>query len=299
MYNFVFFFYLVIFFIFVRWDILNSVHTFNLVSVFENYINYICILGLTFLTIYLLFLIFIYKQLKIKYNYLKKINKLAYINFGLNFIINLILAFFFFNVWITLTRQSEQNESVFFLRFFLIFIIFLVNINLNKKNLYYIYLILFFLKNFINIVFFLGINTFIVKKLNWRIKLIHIGVLISILVYNYCNDFQFFNPLDDNNYLINISYILKNNLLIIIKSFYEEINISNNISNFNENLLTTIGFFNIKSEIYSFSAKTQLEHFHLKTYNYFLFSFWVCIFILFLNIVFLFYFNKKHLNSIY
>ena len=114
MYNFVFFFYLVIFFIFVRWDILNSVHTFNLVSVFENYINYICILGLTFLTIYLLFLIFIYKQLKIKYNYLKKINKLAYINFGLNFIINLILAFFFLTYELLLHDKVSKMKVFFF-----------------------------------------------------------------------------------------------------------------------------------------------------------------------------------------
>jgi cytochrome c biogenesis factor len=298
-YNFVFFFYLIIFFIFVRWDILNSVHSFNLVSVFENYASYISGVSLIFLTIYLLFLSSVYIELKIKYRYLKKTNKLGYINFGLNFIIIAILIFFFFNVWESLEKQTDQNENVFFLRLILILIIFWVNINLNKKNLYPIYLGVIFLKNFINIIFFLSINMFLLKKTNWLIKSLHITGLIVLLIYTYCNDFQFFLSQKDDNYLINNVCNVKNNLLIIRTPIYESINISGNKSTFNTDLLTSIDFFKITSELLSFFTITKLEFFYLKTYNYFLLIFWFFIFFWFLNIICIYYIEKKNINYIY
>lgn len=299
MYNFVFFFYLIIFFVFVRWDILNSVHSFNLISVFENYVNYIVVISLIFLSIYLLFLGIMYRQLKINYTYLINNGKLDYINFNLNFIIFSILIFFFFSVWVTLQNQTEQNENVFFLKLILILVFFWTNIHLNKKNFYYNYLLIIFLKNFISLSFFLGINTFIFKKLNWVIKSIHILGFIIILNYIYCIDFQFFLKEDNNPLLLNNIYNLKNNLILIITPFNQVINIINNESTFNTNLLNPIDFFNINSEILSFFTKTRLEFFYLKTYNYFLFVLWIFVFILFLNIWFFSLTRKNIKNYIY
>lgn len=299
LYNFVFFFYLIIFFVFVRWDILNSIHSFNLVSVFENYINYIGFLVLIFLIAYVIHLNWVYIKIKKNNCYIKTIYKLTYTNISLNFFIIIIILFFFFSVWLTISYQTEQNETVFFLKFFLILIVFLASLNFNQKNFYYIYSLTFTLKNFINVIFFLNLTHFIFKKITWNIKKLHILILISFLVYLYLYDFQFFNKIYTNYLLSNLIFSIKNNLVFNLSDFFVNINISNNFSSFNSNLLNNISFFNVYSDLLSFSAITQFDYFYLKTYNYLLIVFWFFIFFFFIYILLLFNSIKKHLNNIY
>ena len=89
----------------------------------------------------------------------------------------------------------------------------------------------------------------------------------------YLYDFQFFNKIYTNYLLSNLIFSIKNNLVFNLSDFFFNINIGNNFSSFNSNLLNNISFFNVYSDLLSFSAITQFDYFYLKTYNYLLIVF--------------------------
>ena len=281
-FNVSYFFYLILFFVFVRWDILNSVHSFNLLSSFENYINYIFFIFLLFLIYYLLVLTTTYKKLNSKYIFNKNIFILTNVNLFLNLFIYITIIFFIYNVIITLNNQTEQSETVNFLKLFLVLFFCLSFLFFQKKISIWSFLICIVIKSLINVLFFLSSIFLFFRKKYFYSTLLHVILLFSFLIFFYSDDFELLFWEKKTNSTLNKLVILKNNLLLSYNSLFLYVNLINDKGDFLNTLLESISFFKIKSSFLSFSLCTEVDSFIVYNYSHFLLILWVSIFLCFL-----------------
>jgi len=281
-FNFSYFFYLILFFVFVRWDILNSVHSFNLLSSFENYINYIFFIFLSFLAYYLFFLKITYKKVKLNYFFTTKVYTLSNTNFFLNLFIYITVVFFIYSVVITLNGQTDQNETVNFLRLFLILFSFLSFLFFQKKVSIWVFLVCIIIKSLINLVFFLNsIFLFFIQRQRYS-TVLHIILIFSFLVFFYSDDFELLFLDKKSTLFTNKLITIKNNLLLNYDSLFLYVNLINDKGDFLNTVLEHITFFKIKSNFLSLSLCTEVDSFIIYNYSHFLLILWVSVFLCFL-----------------
>lgn len=264
--RYVFFFYLIIFFLFVRWDILNSVHSFNVLNFFEKYIIYISIFLLLFILLYTYYLI---KQFFLFDNYFyftKKNKKITYVNLFLNIFIYIILIFFFYNVKLTIFKETQYLENVFFLKFLLIFFttlsfLFLRTLNINLLIIVVLPIISFFQ----SLNFWLFLNFFF-KNYSFKVKYIHLCILLFLVFFTLVDilDFYFYTKV---LYLNLNSIITINNIKTIEDVFYNNITaFINNTVTLNTDLIIPVAFFNIRTNGFSFFLSTNFNQLSIYTY---------------------------------
>lgn len=230
-------YYLICFFLFVRIDILNSIHSFNSINISNNYKNLII----------LFLLIFGYKIYHNFLNFYLKFYKNAKINFILFFfkIVNILFIFYFFiNVLAIFYFNFQFIDLTKFIKLILILIfnIFILNVIYNNT------IIVVF-----NLLIFTGFYTL---NLNWYITTI---IIILFVKHN-----KYKNTII--NYIFYVSHYIFICFLLLIRYDY---------SSQYENFFFTFDFFNLLiNNDYIFSLNTLKSIFNANSHtNLFLFNF--------------------------
>lgn len=224
--------YLVIFFIFVRWDILNSVHSFNTLNFLERYVNYIVFLLSVVLSIYLFNVYKRYLWYKTNIIFNQSFGKLELINLYLNFFILIVLIFFIYNIYLTTSNETDFLELTKYLKFVL-YISFLFSSILffNKKKLVLtlppIFTVFFIYNHFILILSFLCI----IYKFKWsnKLKIPHsIIILITIVISLSTPVFDYFFSFNGSDFFATNTNVSINNFRLHFESGIVSSNINSN-----------------------------------------------------------------------
>ena len=180
-----FYIYFYIFFIFVRWDVLNSIHSFNTLSFLEKYSLYVVIT--------LSFFIFLYinKSCEIKY-YLDsfvlshdKFKSKNYINIVFNFIVWIILIIFFLNVYLTLIYENDFVDAIKNFRKLFILLFTQMVLLFFKKMESFVLIVFFVDMTLIQVIYIACFLMFVLNKnMKKNIKRIHknISVVICLII---------------------------------------------------------------------------------------------------------------------
>ena len=195
--------YLVIFFLFVRWDILNSIHSFNTLNFLENYVNYVLIvLSMYLLSIKMFIGLNLINLFYNKLNVYCKIYKVNFVNFIFNTFVYCILFFYYYNIFSVIFYETDIIELSCYLRLLLIWLLILLTIfflNQKKSNIFLIIFIFFiFMLNFNLSLFFFVFYTYVFYGSYIKV---HLFVII-LSIYTYLS-----------NMLLSYYFILPQNML--------------------------------------------------------------------------------------
>lgn len=225
-------YYLLIFFLFVRMDVLNSIHSFNSFSVLNNFNSFLVISILLFIILSLNSIKFFLK--KYAFNNYKLIPILS-IFFKL--INSLFFFYFFLNLYYVLYYNYQFIDVTKYLKLALLILCYLTfKLEFIQINFFFCVVFLFFFKltEVFNFLIFLNLIT-LYSKYSWSVKykilyIIHTLFLIFVLYIVYNN--QFFYK-DVNNLLkLNFNVIVSN----IFQFFKNDCILLNDFTVLNSNL---------------------------------------------------------------
>lgn len=218
--NNVIYFYLICFFLFVRIDVLNSIHSFNSFSILNNFNNY-----LIFLFIFIIFLIN-----SISINFFKKFKFFKNLVFILSLFFKLtnyiFIMYFLLNIFVVIYLNYQFIDITKYIKLLLLLLLYIYVLYEFKNKfiisllLIYSFVFIFYYNLYISIFNLFIINNVLITFKNFKFNnfiyvLSHICFFFFILYikYNwiqlYINTHKYI--LDFNNFLLNSDYLLHNN----------------------------------------------------------------------------------------
>lgn len=213
-------FYLFCFFIFVRMDVLSSIHSFNSFSILNNLNNYLT-------TFFIILIFFVYKVSLIFFEKNRSNAKfLPILSLFFKFINFLFIFYFFLNVFIVIYLNYQFVDITKYVKIILLLTLYLYVLyefrNKSSTLLTCIFLIktkfsFFCTTNILNIFFFINLLNFFkkYKYINTKSIISHICFIYFILYIKYNWIQIYFNTHNFaiylNNFLINSDYLIHNN----------------------------------------------------------------------------------------
>lgn len=223
--------YLVCFFIFVRIDVLNSIHSFNSFAISNNY----KFLILLFIIFYFLNFFKNNKVFFIKYN--KNKEKFYFILFFFKFCINIFLFYFFLNLFSIYFLNFQFLDFTKFIKIILLVLVFnyIYIFSFYSNSYFYVILLLFpyslldfFYFNFLIILFYF-FKFYFFKKLKYTNLNSHL-IFIIFIIFVMFNQNQIYFVSQQKNIF---NYLLINNNYIILDFLQETILNLNSFLNLN------------------------------------------------------------------
>lgn len=244
-FNYIFLIYLFLFFIFVRWNLLNSIHSFNTTNFFEKYYSYIITVIIYVFSLYIFITIRYYFNYNNFINFSKNFTYLHYISLLFNIIIYFIIFFFSYNVYLALNSEDDISELIKFLKFLFVYLIVILFTNKKKTNIFFSIVLMLVSKTFL--IYIININylnlTFN-NRIKLKLKLIHCLILI----------FCFLVMLTPDNFFIYYSIysdIILNSVNSIRNFFITEFNAKKALIYFVNSV--KLGFSELFDQIYFFN----------------------------------------------
>ena len=249
--------YLIIFFLFVRWDVLNSVHSFNSLNFLENYINYVLFFLVLYISLYTLLKYLSICNYCIIYNK-KKILKINYVNTVFNSFVYFILSFYYYNIYCVIFYETDMLELACYLRLLLIFLILIgILLFLNYKKFNFLFLLFIFIINMLNfnlILIIVILYTYIFFKSYIYIHFVSLVLILYVYISNMFISYYFILPKHDFTFNFFLSIDCFRITVDSLKSMYNY-NIHNTpLYIFIEDFLT---FFNLQTFKYILFFNSQ------------------------------------------
>ena len=237
--------YLIIFFLFVRWDILNSVHSFNTLNFLENYINYILFILLLYIISTKLLL---YINLKNYFNNNTfKFFKINFINVLFNVFVHCILSFYYYNIFFVIFYETDILELTCYLKPLLVLIVIILLtllLNIKKLNLFLIlFVFLFSILNFNLLLIFVIFYIYIFYNSYTYVHFFNIILVLCVCISNEFVSYYFVLP--KNNFIFNFFLSVDCFKVTVenLKSLYNYNVYNNSLYFFLEDFIT---FFNLQ-----------------------------------------------------
>jgi cytochrome c biogenesis factor len=290
------FLYILLFFIVVRCDIFNSVHSFNTFTILDKYIYYLYL----YIISVLFYIIYNKKLLKFKINYHTKQTNFVFIKQNLFLLFNqFVYLMFLINLIKLITSNSQITNLNIFLKFILIvpiYIYVISNPRFKKLNLVLCWVII--INDYAVMGLCICLNLFLIFKKNIFKLSTHIFIILLIIISETNYTLYLTNLLDcvlnTNPFILNTTYV-KNNCNHTIQLYnlsLDTISINANILvDFNRNwILGNENYLNTNIINFSNNIIYKLKDFVIITKSFNLLIIFL-IFLIFMTI--LFFFLKK------
>ncbi len=296
-----------LFYVVVRCDLLNSVHSFNSFRVLDKYIQYVYIIVL------IVYLYCISKNLNFFKVFIFRKTNLKRFNIFFNFFNKFFLMILMFNL-IRFYYNNDQISSLdFFLKTFIYYMVFLYISYSGIKRKYDIFIVLLFITSLVinnNIFIYISLLILVVVQLfsnnifslNWKIMLKFTHIIIVLMFLTSLNNTPVFKQILNNYY--NSNYMYFNNFYL---NSFENFSLTNVLSNVNyiNNFSTLNNSLNWNVNCFLSINTNLIQSNSFITYNLNdakIFVYLHCINIIFLyslilNLVFFYFFKKINYRS--